>query len=75
MPSTGSAGRQDRAFDRRAGIVVNAVRPARDDDAAGGPQFLERYVARENFGRNAEFPDLASDQVAVLTAGIEYGDL
>lgn len=51
------------------------MRPARDDDAGNAPQLFQRDVARENLGGNSEFPYLARDQMTVLTAGIEYGDL
>jgi hypothetical protein len=69
------ASRQDGALHRRACIVVNAVRSAGDNDSRRVAYFLKRYVARENVGRNPEFPDFACDQVAVLTAGIENGNL
>ena len=35
----------------------------------------KRSLARENFGRNAEFPNLTGDQMAILTARIEYRNL
>lgn len=35
-------------------------------------QLFKRYLAREHFGRDSEFPYFTSDEVAVLTAGIEY---
>ena len=71
----GGATRQYRSFNYRARIVINAMRPARDDHASEGPQFIDRYVARKYFRRNSEFPYLASNQVAVLTAGVKYSDL
>jgi hypothetical protein len=69
------ASRQDGMFDRRTGIVVDAMRSAGDNDSRRVADFLQRYVARENIGRNPEFPDFARDEVAVLTACIEDSDL
>lgn len=37
--------------------------------------FLKRYIARKNLGRNPEFPDFARNEVAVLTACIKDSDL
>ena len=39
------------------------------------PQLLDWDFAREDFGRNSEFPYFTRNEVAVLTAGIEYDDL
>src|SRR5579863_4526821 len=66
---------QHRSLYDRTGIVVDAVRATRNDDAHGMPQLFKRCFAREHFGRNSEFPYFTSDKVAVLTAGVEYGYL
>jgi hypothetical protein len=63
------------ALYERARLVVDAVRATRDNNASGVKQFFGRNFARQYFGRDAEFPYLTSDEVAVLTAGVEYGYL
>jgi hypothetical protein len=69
----GNTGRQYFALECRAGIVVNAVGTAGDDYSPGMRQIFKRYLAREHFGRNSEFPYFTSYKVAILTTGIEYG--
>jgi hypothetical protein len=64
--------RQNLAVNRRAGGLINAMRSAGDDDTSGGPQLFKFRVAGKNLGRNAEFPDFSSDEMTVLTAGVEY---
>jgi hypothetical protein len=51
------------------------VRSAGNDNACGVPEFFDWYFAREDFGRNSDFPNFTRNEVAVLTAGIEYDDL
>jgi hypothetical protein len=70
-----NAARQQRTFDDGAGIIVDAVRTARDDNSPGVRKVFKRNFAREHFGRNSEFPNFTRDKVAVLTAGVEYGYL
>jgi len=62
-------------IDGGTGGLINTMRPAGDDNASGEPQFIKSRVAGENLGRYAEFPDLSSDKMTVLTACVEYRDL
>jgi hypothetical protein len=71
----GFAAGQKRGFDGRTGIVIDAGRTARDDDAAGMAQLLNGGFARKDFRGNAEFSNFPGDQMTILTAGIEYCDL
>src|SRR5579863_3289644 len=71
----GNARREHARSNTRAGIVVDAVRAAGDDDSPRRRQPVERCFTGEHFGRNSEFPYFTSYEVAVLTAGIEYGYL
>ena len=71
----GDAAGQNGWFNRGAGLVVNAAGSAGDDDATRMAQLIQRRFAWKNFGRNAEFSNFASDQVAILTARVEYCDL
>jgi hypothetical protein len=74
-PQNRNTGCENGTFNGRTGIVVNAVRATRYDDAARATQLLQRCVARKYVGRYAEFAYLPCDEMAVLTAGIEYRDL
>jgi hypothetical protein len=55
--------------------VINAGRSARDDDASRGPEFFQWSVAGEDLGRYAEIAYLPGNQMTVLAACIEDGDL
>src|ERR1035438_9811367 len=71
----GDTGHQHLAFEGGAGIVVHAVGAAGDNDTPSVHQILQWCFAWEHFGRDSEFPYFTSDEVAVLTAGVEYGYL
>jgi hypothetical protein len=70
-----NASRQNGGLDGGAGTVVNAVGPARNDNSPGGPQIFQGSLTREYFGGDTNFPNLASDEMTVLTARVEYRDL
>ena len=56
--------------------IVNAVRPAREDDA-DGVEFLDLFNGRsagENEGMNVHFPDAPRDKFLVLSAEVEHYD-
>lgn len=58
-----------------AGVIVNAAGATGNNDAANARQFSTRNIARENSGGDAEFPNLAGNQVAVLATRVQYRDL
>ena len=62
-------------IDGGAAGVVNAGRSAGDDHALGGRQFGGGSFAGAHLGVDAQFADLAGDQMAVLPARIEDDDL
>lgn len=55
--------------------IVDTVWTARDDESARARQFRSGRFARTDIGIDAEIPDFPRDQVAILTACIENGDL
>jgi hypothetical protein len=57
----GLAGRQNRFFDPRTRVVVNAARPSRDDNAPAVPQIFNGGFARKDLGGNTEVPNLAGN--------------
>ncbi len=60
-----------------AGILAEGRQrgAAGEDDAAVGREALERVVGLEDLGQHAEPPDLGRDQMGVLAAEIDDGDL
>src|SRR5207245_2127174 len=60
---------------RRARVVVNTGRPARDNDSTRARKRLRGSFTWKNGGRNSEIPDLAGDQMAVLAARIQNSNL
>jgi hypothetical protein len=71
----GNAEIEDRGIGGRAFGIVNAARPAGDDDAARGGELGGRGFAGAYFGVDTEIADFAGEQVAVLSSGIEDDDL
>ena len=69
------AQRKDRRVHRRALGVVDAARPAGDDDAPGGREFRRRRLAGADLRVHAEVAHLPGDQVAILPPRIEDDDL
>ena len=68
-------GRKNSRIDCGTSSFVNACRPARNDQATMTAKLFRRSFAGQDFRINAEFTDFAGDEVGVLAAGIEYGDL
>ena len=69
------AGGEQRGIDGRAAGVVDAGRAAGDDDAFTASQGGRGGFAGGHFGVDAEFADLAGDEMTVLSSGVEDGDL
>jgi hypothetical protein len=71
----GAIGGENLRIDLRAARLVNAVRAARDDDALAAGQLGRGSFAGLNVGVDAQIADLPSDQVTILPARVEDGDL
>jgi hypothetical protein len=74
-PEHGWTGRKYCRINSWTSGFVHAGRPTGNDHAAAAAQLFSRGLARKNLGIHTEFTDLASNEVSVLSAGIEYGDL
>ena len=70
-----AAERENGGIDGGAGGIVNAARAAGDDDALGVREFGGGSFAGADFGVDAQFADLAGDEVTVLSAGVEDDNL
>ena len=71
----GGAACENGGLKGRARIVVDARRSAGDDDAARGAERFRGGLAGKNSGGDAKVPNLTGDQMAILTARIENGNL
>jgi hypothetical protein len=59
----------------RAARLVNAGRTTGDNHSSTAAKLFRRCFARQHLGVDSEFANLACDEVGVLAAGVEYGDL
>src|SRR5712692_10560458 len=66
---------QQPGINRRTPRIVNARRPAGNDDALAPRQFHRMRLARSHIGIHAQVADLASDQVAVLPPSVQDSNL
>ncbi len=64
-----------RRIHGRTARVVHAARAARYDQAFTSGQLAGGSFAGPHIGVDPQLPDLAGNQVAILTTGIEYRDL
>src|ERR1700685_3113635 len=71
----GAAGGENLRIDLRAAGFVNAIRAAGDDDALAARQIRIRWFAGLNIGMHAQIANLPGDQMAVLAARVEDGNL
>ena len=71
----GRAEGEDGGVDSGAGGVVDAAGAAGDDDALDVREFGGGGFAGADLGVDAQFADFARDEVTVLPAGVEDGDL
>src|SRR5437879_2211858 len=62
-------------IDGWTGRIVNARRASGNDDALASGERGSRRFARRDVGIDSEVPHAARDQMAVLSSGIEDGDL
>lgn len=70
-----NARRQNIRVDIRAALLQDTGRAAGDDDALARPQRFQRRIARLDIGINAKLADTPGDQMRVLAARIQYGNL
>ena len=75
MPSTAEPLSKMAGSTVGAAGVVDAAGAAGDDEAFAAGDLTGRSLTGKDLGVDAQFPDFAGNQVAVLTAGIEYRDL
>jgi len=66
---------QNGRVDIRTALFENTGRAAGDDKAVAVLQFSGGNIAGLNVGINAEFTNTAGNQVSILPAGIENGNL
>jgi hypothetical protein len=71
----GRAARKHGRLKRGARIVVDARGSPGHNDAARAPERFRGSLAGKDGGRDAEVPNLTGDQMTILTARIENGNL
>ena len=71
----GRAWCKDAGIDARAALLIHAAGAARNDQSLTAGELGSRGIAGPDLGVNSEIPHLPRDQMAVLSARIQYGDL
>ena len=71
----GNALGKDGWIDRRAAALIDAVRSARNYQTSAVAQFARRSLARADFRRDAKVANLSSDEMTILPARVEDGNL
>ncbi len=71
----GGAGGEQRGIDGGAAGIVNAGGSAGDDDSFSSGERGDGSFTGGDFGVDSEVANFAGDEMAVLSSGIEDGDL
>src|ERR1700686_2915473 len=71
----GNALGKDSWIDRRAACLIDAVRSAGNDETLPATEFASRSLARPHFRRDTKVADLSGDEMAILAARVQDGDL
>ena len=71
----GNALGKDGWIDRRAAALIDAVRSARNDETFPATEFARRSFARPYFRRDTKVANLSRDEMTVLPACVEDGNL
>src|SRR5271170_3277929 len=66
---------ENRGINVGAVTFIDAVGPARDDQAGAAAQFGRRSIARADFRVHTQIANLSGDEMTVLAARVEDGDL
>lgn len=71
----GKTGGEDGRINVRTALLEHARRAAGDNDALSAPKRRRRYIAVRHIRVDAQFADPAGDQMRVLAARVQDGNL